>query len=250
MKECIPMLISKEVIEPSIWAHEYLKRYPNQKLHKPVKIDLPKKISIPLDNKLVPNLGMYFLKMVLGSTVPKKYCRSIPKKSIEKCIFEFANRIGMYITYILSQALYPVDLETLQITRKQRAELATTLITKSIDTEEIFDAFRQLITELGLAHCDLKINEHRQLYQLTKENFETLSTQLRCLYPKIYDGLENWWFNSNTFALKVNSSLAAISGCPHQWSKIYVFKYGSCNFCTKCRALSTASNNGNEPRAK
>jgi len=243
MKECIPMLISKSVIESDPQVEEYLKRYPKQGLHKPIKTNLPKKISFSLDTKLAPELHMYFFKMVLGSTISKSYCKTdfASKSSLEKCIFEFANRIGMYIMYILIQSLYPLDLEILELKDKDRAELAQILISKSISTGEIFDAFRQLITELGMTDCDLERNEHRALFQLSEGNFKILSNAARSLYPKIFDGLENWWFNSTTYALKVNTSMAMTSSCQHQWTELYIFKYGMCKLCTKCYGVTVGS---------
>jgi hypothetical protein len=115
-----------------------------------------------------------------------------------------------------------------------RDKLAKTLIDKSISLEDLFKIFRYLITQLGLTGCDLNSDKYRQLFELSQNNFKTLSKGLQKVYPNLYIAFENWWFHVTNNSIALSSSWAESSSCMHVWEKKHLFKYGPCYYCRKC----------------
>ena len=71
------------------------------------------------------------MRMLSGPVTSAKYCntRFGPKESLERCLFEFANRIGAYIIYIFLQSLHP--LPESKLSDNDRGELSTIHVRKS-----------------------------------------------------------------------------------------------------------------------
>ena len=254
MSILMPHLLDKDLMEPSHYYEILVKDIPKQKLHQKIKINLPNKLSTPRDLALLPNLWDYLLKLVLGSIISKEYCKTSlgPRKLMDKYLFEFSNRIGAFITYIFLQSLYP--LENLDVSIQERSQLCATVIEKSISLEDLFDGFRRLIVQLGLCNYDQKSN-YLQIFELDNKNFKTISRGIRSIYPNLYDGLENSWFNSIDVTHALNQSkyerkmpdyivpnfitlndkkYRAHFPCRHSWKEHNYFKYGGCRVCTKC----------------
>lgn len=60
----------------------------------------------------------------------------------EKYLFELANRIGAYMIYIFVEAMRPSDeYNILSMKPDKKEELSKNLMTKSLDTQIMFDKF-------------------------------------------------------------------------------------------------------------
>jgi hypothetical protein len=239
MSEGYYNLIDRELIEtgPDAKIPLHLVDYARLKLHQKVKVNLPDKILSYRDLKLIKG-NMYLMKMLLGPITSEKYCitRFGPKESLEKCLFEFSNRIGAYITYIFLQSLFP--LRESKLNDNDRSELCKKMIENAISTEDLFIFFRSLMTELGLTNCNLESREYERLFELSDFNFNAISKGFQNVYPNLYIGFENWWLHATLNTLAVDASIMKSSSCDHEWEKKYLFKYGLCFHCKKCHNLS------------
>ena len=242
MREKAYWLIDKELMQsdPESDLPHDLVNYPRLKLHQKLKMDIPdKKLSFQDIEKSFPKASNYFARMLLGPITSKEYCTThfTDKESLEKSLFEMSNRIGAYITYIFLQAMYPLADSNLNC--KDRSDLTRTLIDKSISLDDLFEMFRYLITQLGLTGCNLKLNEHKKLFELSHNNFKILSNVLQKVYPNLYIGFENWWLHSTSNSIALHNSWTSSSPCKHEWEEKYLFKYGSCYLCRKCHNVSS-----------
>jgi len=236
------LLIDREIMEsaPDAELPGDIGKYPRLGLHEKLEMNIPDKIhSIGDIVKSFPWASMYFLRMVMGPILSEKYCSTHfgVKESLERCLFEFSNRIGGYITYIFLQAMYP--LADPKLDSKDRSKLAKTLIEESISLEDLFEIFRYLITQLGLTGSDLNSGKYKELFELPQNIFKTLSKGLQNVYPNLYIAFENWWFHATNNSIAISSSWPASSSCLHEWEKKYLFKYGPCYYCRKCHRKSS-----------
>ena len=81
------------------------------------------------------------MRMMLGPVTSAKYCNTSfgPKDSLERSLFEFANRIGAYIMYIFLQSLHP--LQESKISDEDRDELCKIMLEKAINTRGFIHFF-------------------------------------------------------------------------------------------------------------
>jgi hypothetical protein len=243
MREKAFWLIDKEIMhsDPESDLPYDLGKYPRLKLYQKLEMNIPdnKKLTFQDIEKSFPKASMYLIRMLLGPITSEEYCTPHfrDKESLEKSLFELSNRIGAYITYIFLQAMYPLADPKLDC--KDRSELTRTLIDKSITLEDLFEMFRYLITQLGLTGCNLKLNEHKKLFELSNNNFKTLSNALQKVYPNLYIGFENWWMHATCNTLALYNLRTASSTCKHEWKEKYLFKYRSCHVCRKCHNISS-----------
>lgn len=239
MRDGFYKIIDREMIEsaPDADCSPDLGKYPRLKLHQKIMVDFPEKILTRSDfeNASFIDSPMYLMKMMLGPVTSEKYCRTNfgTKESLEKCLFEFSNRIGAYITYIFLQSLHP--LQDSKVDDKDRNELCKIMIEKAISIEDLFMFFRSLIIQLGLTDSTSDPDEHEKLSELSESNFKTISKGLQNVYSNLYIGFENWWSHITRNTLALDVAFAATSTCMHEWKKIEVFKYGSCDYCKKCQ---------------
>lgn len=255
MRDKAYLLIDKELMEsaPDADMPYDLGNCARLKLHQKIKIELPEKISSFRDvvniPSTTPDATDHFIKMILGPIVSEKYCNQHfeSKESVQRSLFEFSNRIGAYITYIFLQAMYP--LQDSKLDSKDRSELASTMIDKSIVLNDFFEGFRYLMTQLGLTNLDLESNEYMKLYELPVKSFVSLSNGIKSIYPNLYIGFENWWFHATSYWLEVYNIMNKdkSSACIHEWEETYRFKYPSVYVCRKCHStcnkLSKKKNN-------
>ena len=234
-------LIDKELMEsnPDCDLPYELGKYPKLKLHQKMKRDFPEKFHTIEELLKAPYIKSpeYLMRMVSGQVAAAKYCRTSfgPKESLERCLFEFANRIGAYITYILLQSLHP--LPESKLSDSDRGELSKIMLQKAITVEDLFTLFRYLMTQLGLTGCNLDSNNYEKLFQLSDNNFKTISKGLQNVYPNIYIGLENYCLHASWNNLALNTATLS-TDCDHQWEKTQYFKYGSIYYCGKCHKSS------------
>jgi hypothetical protein len=174
------------------------------------------------------------MRMLCGPITSEKYCKTSfrMKESLERCLFEFSNRIGAYITYIFVQSLFP--LQESKLSYKDRSEVCKSMVQKAISTEDLFMFFRDLITQLGLTN-----NDSEKVFELSDNNFKAISKGLQNVYPHLYIGFENWWLHITLNTLALDAWSTKSSTCVHEWHKEYLFKYGPCYHCKKCNHLST-----------
>ena len=191
-----------------------------------------------------PSAHSYFIKAMSGMSPSEVYCKTkfADDNIIESNLFEFVNRVGAYIAYIFIESLRPVS-HNKAVTENAKKERTRYLIEKSIPIERLFRRFCFLLGQLGIIDSnDFSLIPEKDVteepYELSESSFEVLSDSFRRIYPRIYEALENFWFNSRTFHLKHNSFFARSSKCNHKWEKYNLYRIGSCYICHKCRTLS------------
>ena len=185
-----------------------LEKYPRLKLHQKITVpNFPDKLRTRKDFENAPFIEspMYLMRMLSGPVTSAKYCNTSfgPKESLERCLFEFANRIGAYIMYIFLQSLHPF--QESKLSDSDRGELCKFMLEKAINTEDFFSYFRYLMTQLGLTGCNLDsyTTEYERLFELSENNFKAISKGLQNVYPNIYIGFENFCLHAtwNSLAL-------------------------------------------------
>ena len=122
------------------------------------------------------------------------------------------------------------------LNREQRKELSTKLFMQTLPVNELFNMFQYLINNLNLAKP--LGQDHSEIFDLDKNRFQTLSNAYRKIYPKMYDGLENWQFHGRVFWLKLDTYLATIRDCNHIWENFILHKIGKCYHCRACDLIA------------
>jgi hypothetical protein len=172
-----------------------------------------------------------FSKAISGNAVSEEFYKATfhGNSSNEKYFFEFANRLGAYILYIFISSIqlsikeYSSDIEQNKKHDydKRIGALRSALFNKSFDLDFIFDDF---------------INQFRPLDNST---FDTLLEAFRRVYPGLYKGLQNEWYNevrdhSNWLEAREKNEVY----CDHEWEPLSIImlpeKY---YFCRKCSHL-------------
>jgi hypothetical protein len=180
------------------------------------------------------------LKRVYGISLSRKFWNStFTKHNLhEKYLFEFADRIGAFILYIFIECMRPIDHITLAHEKKN--VLASDLIHRAINLEEMFDSFCSFLNESGLITCDETRNHKRLPFSLDKIHFDKISEIFRKIYPGIYEGLEKYWLSSRQSWIKIDTNLAINEKCNHKWEETYIHKYklGKYYLCRKCHLIT------------
>jgi hypothetical protein len=246
MKQNTLLLIDKDLMDTNLQTDlkDNIESYPKLELYQPI----PKKIQKPLVNvstyqdiiSSIPDASMYLMKMLLGQIVSTKYCNTKfdIEESLQKCIFEFSNRIGAYIFYIFLQSMYPF--KDSKISRKERDNISKYFIQKSISLEDILHGFRDLLADSGMCQTTLSDNN---LFELSRKNFNILSKKFQEVYPNFYVGYENWWLHSTENSITFRNLFPHV--CKHQWEKKYLFKFGNVYYCKKCHHISNKRTKAN-----
>jgi hypothetical protein len=154
---------------------------------------------------------------------PNKFCRLDVKNlnresQTERELFDFANKIGALITYIMLHALRPRDITIngsskmkVKLSGKEKSEQAIRWVENTISPFWILDSFQKLRTvKEGLAMCGEssppefqrlmeKQNKRRKMqphdplwtqYELDEDTFSKLATAFANTYPEINAQLE------------------------------------------------------------
>lgn len=173
---------------------------------------------------------------VLNITVSDKYCKShFPRKDInEKLLFEFVNRAGAFMAYIFIESMRPSGDNNFESSRDKRNKLGSILLNNAINIQEMFQQFCLLFQTTGMIK-ESKTGRHPELDDNT---FSNLQEVFRNVYPKIYNGLEEWWRSHVKYFLSEwYKQMAEKNDCPHKWEKTYLYNYGWCYRCYKCNLL-------------
>jgi len=232
------MIMIDKVLVPPLQQSDLLKSIPDkQPLYRYPNIDYTQANPDP-------SVHSYFLKAMSGMSPSEVYCKTKfdSDNIIESNLFEFVNRVGAYIAFIFIESLRPVS-HNKAVTENAKKERTRYLIEKSIPIERLFRKFCFLLSQLEIIDSnDFSLVPEKDIpeepYELSESSFERLSDSFRRIYPRIYEALENFWFNSRTFHLKRNSFFAGYSKCNHKWEDYDLYKMGRCYICLKCHTLS------------
>lgn len=238
MADRLMFMIDKGLVPP-LEQSDFLKNIPpDQPLYQyPPDIDFSRQ-------NLRPTSHDYFLKAMSGDSVSEDY--SVTKftndNTIEKNLFEFVNRVGAYIAYIFIEALRPLAME-MNATENKKEERIRYLINIAIPIERLFQRFCQLLGQLNIMRSvkNLYNSEESvsQTSQLKEASFEKLSDSFRSVYPRLYDALENFWFNSRMTYLKRHTLFAENYRCIHKWENYHLYKTDlRCYICSKCHLMA------------
>jgi hypothetical protein len=182
-----------------------------------------------------------FFKALSGISASNQFCDTKFDKNTldEKYIFEFGNRIGAYITYLLIESMRPAS----RVSKRRRNVLSSTLLHKAIEIESIARCFHNLLNSFSsrLENTSRIKNptvnfDHHRYYELNKNDFDRLSRVFRNVYPGIYEALEKKWeydVSSETDWLEHNEREGSIK-CTHKWEETSIYKLGKFHFCTRC----------------
>jgi len=227
-------MIDKRLIPP-LEEMDLLKGIPaDQPLHQYPDIDFSQ-------TKANPSSHHFFLKAISGMSVSEDYCKNkfTNGNIIERNLYEFINRVGAYIAYIFIESLRPIPKDT-DATENKKKERTLLLVNKAIPVERLFRKFCLLLSELGIMrNMDLHISEDgmSEELQLNQSSFDSLSDSFKRMYPRVYNALENFWFNSRKYHLKRHSLFAKYSKCIHKWEDYHLYKIGNCYICNKCHLM-------------
>ena len=174
---------------------------------------------------------------VLNITVSDKYCQShFPRRNInEKLLFEFVNRAGAFMAYIFIESMRPSANNNFESSKGKGNKLGSILLSNAINIQEMFQQFCLLFQATGLIKEEINTGRHPEL---DDNSFNNLQQVFRNIYPKVYDGLEDWWKSHVKYFLNVwYRQMAEKNDCPHKWEKTHLYKYGKCYRCYKCGLL-------------
>ena len=192
-----------------------------------------------------------FKKMVTGISVSNSLCS--PKFTHntlnEKYLFDFANRIGAFITYILIETMRPYEYnEPVKDTNskiRKRNILADNLTRRAIDIKWLLEVFHSL-----LYYTDQESQRERGsisepwFFEAKKNEFDNLTKTFSKVYPGVYQALEKYWQSEMwgfTNALDAVERYAPqrLEDCNHKWRKIKIYKLeGDFYYCLdKCHLV-------------
>jgi hypothetical protein len=198
-----------------------------------------------------------FFKALRDSSPSKQFCETKFDKNTlnEKYIFEFANRIGAYITYLLIESMRPVageseDSITKEVTMDENGNtvsrrhiVSSALLQYAIDIKSILMCFLNIIDSFSAClknTTNTKSHtsniDHSNYYELDKNDFDRLSKVFRNVYPGIYQALEKKWnydaiYETDWLEHKEREGLIK---CAHRWEETSIYKLGKFHFCRKC----------------
>jgi hypothetical protein len=190
-----------------------------------------------------------FLKSLAGISVSKQFCDTKFDKNTlnEKYLFEFANRIGAFITYLLIESLRPLaDRKNRSVTREskmpsktrlnRKKDLSSALLQKAIEIKSMLKCFHKIFSSfnprLGIPIANI---DDPMFYELNKDAFNRLSTVFKNVFPGIYHALEKKWnydikYEYDWLDYKEDRGLK----CNHKWERTFIYKMGRYYFCLKC----------------
>ena len=212
--------------------------------------------KVPGQHTIVAPGSFYteFFKSLAGISVSKQFCDTKFGKDTlnEKYLFEFANRIGGFIIYLLIESLRPLadkkNRSVVQQSKKysktrlnRKKELSSTLLQKAIEIRSILRCFYNILSSFNprlgntifrnaFANMDDPV-----FYELNKDDFDRLSSIFRNVYPGIYYALEKKWnydinYGTDWLEYKEDQGLK----CNHKWERTFIYKMGRYYFCLKC----------------
>ena len=193
-----------------------------------------------------------------GSSPSPNFCKTNfnSQHSTEEDIFEFANRIGAYVTYIFIQSmkLRPSVNQT-ENNQKERNEKADILIHNAINLKHWYEHFCELFIdtvvtgreELTLVKDRLYQREQEetkkiiQYLELDQKQFNKFSRAFQNVYPGIYGGLEASWCKVVEDSITTEQYFAnrIKRECKHRVEETKIYKYPRrCYWCKNCQGFS------------
>jgi hypothetical protein len=144
---------------------------------------------------IVPPGSFYteFFKSLAGISVSKQFSDTKFDKNTlnEKYLFEFANRIGAFITYMLIESLRPVADNGSKTRLDRKNELSSALLQKAFEIKSMVKCFHNILSSFNprLGSASANIDGHT-FYELNKDDFDRLSIVFRNVFPGIYYALK------------------------------------------------------------
>lgn len=190
-----------------------------------------------------------------GPSPSPKFCQTkfTSQSSNEKCIFEFANRLGAYITYIFIESM-KLSLSQVHINnnKKDINEKSEMLIHTAINLRHWYENFCDLTDIIGpdklplakgsLRHREQKDMDNRLYHQeLNYEGLQKLRRTFENIYPGIYNGLEASWRKVVEDSIYTEQYYASTikRECKHRIEETRIYKYPrKCYSCRNCQSLS------------
>jgi hypothetical protein len=145
--------------------------------------------------------------------------------NIEKAIFEFANRIGPFMVYLLIELMRPTN--TL-LPINMREEKALDFVKSALPLDYLLRSF--------LFSLPPSFNEAMHFgVQMKQEKLEKLTNAYKKVYPSFHKYMEAGYLNhfKNIF-LNVEENY---SSCKHEWRQVSIHKIGTFYECNRCYAI-------------
>jgi hypothetical protein len=148
-----------------------------------------------------------------------------PEASLEKYIFEFANRIGAYLVYIFIESF-----------RSHRNDKSDDV--RSVLTEHFLKEALPLMDLLADFLLSLPINAtEKGYYKLNEGAFKKISQVYENLYPNMTKSIEGGYRTVCDVLFPRNDEIKENNNCSHKWKKKYVHKIGDRYLCRKCDTI-------------
>jgi hypothetical protein len=182
-----------------------------------------------------------FSNRISGPSVSSKLCKAKFKQDelFEKYIFEFANRIGAFITYLLIESMRPSQHNT--IPGDKRSSLVPRLIDRSIRSHNMYESFSVFFKDFfsGMQKAE-EIHDYcniTECFEFREEYYKKAIAAFKNIYPMIYDALENIWTDYIEDSLKISNPKNR--KCDHKWQDIMIYKFGRNKYlgCCKCKSV-------------
>jgi hypothetical protein len=144
---------------------------------------------------------------------------------IEKVIFEFANRIGSFMVYLLIELMRPTS-TFLPI--NMREEKALDFMKSALPLDCLLRSF--------LFTLPASFNKAMHFgVQMREEKLEMLTSAYKKVYPSFHEYMEAGYFNhfKNIF-LNLEDNY---NSCKHEWRELSVHKIGTFYRCNQCSAI-------------
>jgi hypothetical protein len=140
----------------------------------------------------------------------------------EKHVFEFANAIGAFITYMLIESKRPNEYDG---SYDNIVEMTDILIEDILSINMLFERF-------GLFFGN--IPPIRTYTKMSSEDFDKVSKAFMKVYPKFYESLEDIWKMECNYLLRSSPLNEKFKNCNHEWEKHYMYKFGNYDECIHC----------------
>jgi hypothetical protein len=142
-------------------------------------------------------------------------------KTMEKFIFEIANRIGAFAVYVFIESL------------RSRRNVSTEDV-RSVLTKEFLDKAVPLmdLLEVFLYKLPLDPKEIRY-FEVNESTLEKVSAAYSNVYPNLAKSLEAGYSQFCKSILKAKPK----DNCLHTWEKVYLHKVGDLYLCRKCKSM-------------
>jgi hypothetical protein len=142
-------------------------------------------------------------------------------ETIEKFIFEIANRIGAYAVYVFIESLRP------------RRNVSTEDV-RSVLTKEFLNKVVPLMDLLEMFLYKLPIDPKEiRYFEVNESTLEKVSAAYSNVYPNLARSLEHIY---SQFCKKILNAKPK-DNCSHTWEKIYLHKVGDLYLCRKCNSM-------------